>query len=190
MVHLGLFGGADAKAIICLGLTIPLAPSSYSPLMGYVHPFFPVVVIIMGYVSSLSIVFWLGLRNLVTFSREGLKMFEGLRLEPQWKKALAFVTGYLADLSKLESTFYLYPMEEVSEDSSGAHRRFRLFVSAEADRSEMISGLDRSLRKVGSPTRVWVTPGIPMLLFILLGVLLTLALGDPIFYGVLSLARR
>jgi len=117
-------------------------------------------------------------------------MFEGLRLEPRWKKALAFVTGYPTGWSKLESTFYLYPMEEVSEDSSGAHRRFRLFASAEADRNEMISSLSRSLRKVGTPDTVWVTPGIPMLLFILLGVVITLIIGDPIFYTVLSMAKR
>ena len=56
LFYFGLTGGADAKAIICLGLTLPLPPSSWLPLIGFsVHPFFPLVVVIMSFISSGSI---------------------------------------------------------------------------------------------------------------------------------------
>jgi len=190
LLYFGLFGGADAKAIICLGMTLPLIPSTYGTLVGYVHPFFPIVVVVMGFVCSISVAFWLGLRNLSSRLREGARMFEGLRHEPWWTKLLAALTGYQTDVSRLRSTVYLYPIEEVVEDSTGAHRRFRLFFSAEADREQMVSDFVKSLDKVGSPSRVWVSPGLPMLLFMFIGLIITLTAGDLIFSAIVMLAGR
>jgi preflagellin peptidase FlaK len=190
LFYFGLLGGADAKAMICLALTLPLAPESYHPLIGYVHPFFPIVVLMMSFIASASVALWLGVRNLIMFLTERSKMFEGLEREGRWKRILASITGYPTAISKLDSTFYLYPMERVVEDESGDHRTFQLFVSAEADRNELVSILSESLRKVGSPSRVWVTPGLPMLLFILVGLIVTLILGDPILTTVMTLARH
>jgi len=190
LLYFGLFGGADAKAIICLGVTLPLVPSTYGTLVGYVHPFFPIVVVVMGFVCSISVAIWLGLRNLGSRLHEGAQMFEGLRHEPWWAKLLAALTGYPADISKLRSTVYLYPIEEVAEDSTGAHRRFRLFFSAEADREQMVFDFVKSLGKVGSPRRVWVSPGLPMLLFMFIGLIITLTAGDLIFSALFMLAGR
>ena len=63
LFYFGLFGGADAKAILCLGVTMPLAPSTYPTLIGYLHPFFPIVVTITSYLCSSSVIIWLGLLN-------------------------------------------------------------------------------------------------------------------------------
>jgi len=189
LFYFGLFGGADAKAIICLGLTLPLVPNGFQSITGYIHPFFPLVVVIIGYLCSASVAVWLGVRNLLTYL-SGHRMFEGLEHESVWRKILASITGYATELSRLHKIFYLYPMEKIVEDSKGARRTFQLFVSAEVDRDKLLSELDESLCKVGSPTRVWVTPGLPMLVFIFLGLIITLILGDPIFTGALMLARR
>jgi Flp pilus assembly protein protease CpaA len=188
LFYLGLLGGADSKAIICLGLTIPLAPTGFQSVSGYAYPFFPIAVVIMGFLCSASTCIWLGLRNLLMFST-GQKMFEGLEHELIWRKVLASITGYPTTVSRLRETFYLYPMEEVVEDSDGSRRAFQLFLNAEADRDRLVSEFDESLPKVGSPSKIWVTPGLPMLLFILLGLIVTLILGDPIFTRVLMLAR-
>jgi preflagellin peptidase FlaK len=187
LLYFGVFGGADAKAIICLGITLPLAPSSYVTLVGYVQPFFPVVVVIMGFVCSVSVVFWIGLRNLLSRSR-GHNLFEGLDNESLPTRVLAALTGYPTDISRLRSSFYLYPIEEVVEDTTGAHRRFHLFFSAETDRDQMISDFTNSLGKVGSPSRVWVSPGLPMLLFMFVGLVITLITGDLIFSTILMIA--
>jgi preflagellin peptidase FlaK len=187
LLYFGVFGGADAKAIICMGIALPLAPSSYVTLVGHVQPFFPVVVVIMGFVCSVSVVFWIGLRNLWRRSH-GHDLFEGLHNESLPTRVLAALTGYSTDISRLRSTFYLYPIEEVVEDATGAHRRFHLFFNAEADRDQMISDFTKSLGKVGFPSRVWVSPGLPMLLFMLVGLVITLVAGDLIFSTILMFA--
>jgi len=190
LFYFGLFGGADSKAMICLTLTLPLIPRFYAPLIGYLHPFFPIVVLVMSFVSSISVALWIGLRNLTMFFAEPTRMFEGLQNEQRWRKLFAFITGYSTSVSNLQSKFYLYPMEKVVEDEVGAHRSFQLFVGAETDRDELVSKLTSSLDKVGSPNTVWVTPGIPMLLFMLVGLILTLILGDPILTAIFSTLRR
>jgi prepilin signal peptidase PulO-like enzyme (type II secretory pathway) len=53
----------------------------------------------------------------------------------------------------------------------------------------LVSELSNSLAKLGYEGKVWVTPGIPMLLFILIGLGLTLILGDIVFSTVFILAR-
>jgi preflagellin peptidase FlaK len=188
LFYAGLFGGADAKAIICLGVTIPLAPMSFQSLLGYLHPFFPITVAVMAFVCSVSIVVYYGGRNSIAYARNGRRMFEGMTKEPLGKKILASMTGYRTDISRLKSTFYLYPMEEV--DPNNAHRRFKLFFGAEADRDRMVSEFTNSLSRLGYEGKVWVTPGLPMLLFVLIGLIITLGFGDVIFSGVMLLAGR
>ena len=188
LFYLGLFGGADAKALLCLGVTMPLAPSTYQTFIGYVHPFFPLVVTITSYLCSTSAVIWLGLRNLDHYIRHGEQMFKGLNEESRWKKALACVTGFPIDQSKLRSTFYLYPMEEVVQADTGSHRKFKLFVSAEEDREQEISKLENQLSQIGYTGEVWVTPGLPQLVFITLAFIITLIIGDPIFGTAMKLA--
>jgi preflagellin peptidase FlaK len=191
LFYFGLFGGADAKAIICLGLTLPLPPLGFLPILGYVHPFFPVVVAIMGFALSVSAALWFALTNLLTYSRQRADMFKGLEHESKLRKLFAGITGYPAEFSRLRSTFYLYPMEEVEQDANGNMRRvFKFFFSAEADRDEMVAKFNESISELGYEGKVWVTPGLPMLVFILVGLVVTLVFGDLIFSGVLILAGR
>jgi preflagellin peptidase FlaK len=187
--YFGLFGGADAKAMICLGLTLPLNPTIIHPLLGYVHPFFPIVVVIIAFLCSASLSVWFGLKNLVTYLRFGRRMFDGLENETAWRKIMACILGYPAKFSKLRSTFYLYPMEEAKRDNSVTHRSLKLYISAETDREQLVSELSNAMKPEFNG-EVWVTPGIPMLLFMLVGLILALIFGDIVFSAVLILARR
>ena len=189
LVFFGLSGGADAKALICLGITLPLPPAIVNPILGFAYPFFPIVVLVTGYIVSLSVAVWMLGRNLLMLRRHGSGMFEGLEREPTWKKVLAFITGFPTELSRLQSTFYLYPMEEVVEDENGAHRAFQAYSDADVDREQVLSQFNESMRKVGSPNTVWVTPGVPLLVFILAAVVIALTVGDPVFAGILSIVR-
>jgi preflagellin peptidase FlaK len=190
LFYLGLFGGADAKAILCLGATMPLPPSSYQPIIGYVHPFFPLVVTITSYLCSTSVIIWLGLSNLGRYISRGNRIFDGLREESLWKKVLASVTGYPVEQAKLRSTFYLYPMEEVVETGFAAHREFKLFVSAEEDRAQELSKLEYQLNRMGYEGEIWATPGLPHLVFLLLAIIVTVILGDPLFGTVIRLVAH
>lgn len=189
LFFLGLFGGADAKAILCLGATMPLVPSSYQTVFGYIHPFFPLVVTITSYLCSTSVIVWLGLSNLGRYVHGGSCMFNGLSEESLWKKILACITGYPCEQAKLRSTLYLYPMEDVLETNSGPRRFLKLFVSAEEDRAEEITKLEGKLAAMGYVGDVWVTPGLPHLVFLLLAILITLMLGDPLFGMAVKLSR-
>ena len=190
LVLFGLSGGADAKALICLGLTLPLPPAIATPMLGFVHPFFPVVVFITAYIASLSVAVWMLSRNLILFRKLRSGIFNGLEQEPTWKKCLAFITGFPTETSLLRSTFYLYPMEKVIEDKDGAHRAFQVYSNADVDREQLLSEFSESMKKVGSPSTVWVTPGLPLLVFILVGVVIGLTLGDPLFVGISLLSAR
>ena len=189
LFYLGLFGGADAKAILCLGATIPLAPTSYQTLTGYLHPFFPLIVTIVSYLCSILVIVWLGFSNLGRYMRRRGVMFGGLSGESWWRKILACITGYPVDLARLRSTFYLYPMEEVLETKSGLQRAFKLFVSAEEDRSDEVAKLERQLSGLKDVGEVWATPGLPHLVFLLAAIIITLMLGDPLFWAVMKLSH-
>jgi prepilin signal peptidase PulO-like enzyme (type II secretory pathway) len=158
-------------------------------LLGYLHPVFPVVVVVTGFLCSVAIAVWYGLRNLATYLARAEDMFEGLQDERWWRKVMACILGYRTELSKLRSTFYLYPMEEVVQGTESPHRALKLYIDAETDREPLVSDLSDSLAKLGYEGKVWVTPGIPMLLFILIGLILTLILGDIVFSTVFILAR-
>ena len=90
----------------------------------------------------------------------------------------------------MKSTFYLYPMEKIVEEEHGAHRTLQLYSNIDVDRDQVVSEFIESLGKVGSPETVWVTPGLPMLVFILFAVVITLIVGDPVFGGIFLLLKH
>ncbi len=190
LFYFGMFGGADAKAVMCLGLTVPLNPVGYDSLLGYVHPFFPVNVVLLGFIFSASIAVWYGIMNLRSYMNEGSSMFAGVREQSLWRKIMMMLTGYRATLEQLRSTFYLYPLEEIVSDEAGSHRGIKLFFDAEADRDQMVSKFTESFQSAGFSGKVWVTPGLPMLVFILAALLVALVVGDPVFSLVARLGTR
>lgn len=190
LVFFGLAGGADAKALICLGLTLPIPPTVATPILGFAYPFFPLSVLVTTYIASLSVAIWMVGKNLSLLAKLKAGMFTGLEREPTWKKAFALVTGFPTEVSRLRSTFYLYPMEKVAEDDNGARRTFQVYSKADVDRDQVLSEFFESLKKVGSPSMVWVTPGLPLLVFMLIGLLIGLTVGDPLFVGIYLLFGR
>lgn len=187
LFYFGLFGGADAKGVMCLGWTIPLIPLGFHGLLGYAHPFFPIVVLVTGFLCSVVAAVWFGMQNLLTYSRLGSAIFQGLEHESKWRKALAMISGYRTEMSRLRSTFYLYPMEEILQAQEGARRSFKLFVDAESDRDKMVSEFSNAHSKLNLQGQVWVTPGLPMLVFITAGLVLTLIFGDILFSAIFFL---
>jgi preflagellin peptidase FlaK len=117
-------------------------------------------------------------------------MFRGLEHESQWKKVLAMISGYRADVSKLRNTFYLYPMEEIAGNEGAPRRSFKLFVDAESDRDKMVSELSDAYSKFNLQGQVWVTPGLPLLVFITIGFVITLIFGDVLFSAIFFALQR
>jgi len=176
LLFLGFIGGADSKAFICLAATLPLNPSTLRPLIGYVLPFFPITVLISSFVLSAVTSIWIAMRNARSYIREGGKMFQGFDQESWYKKLMATLIGFRVDQEKLRENNFLYPIE-IADSLGSSGRRFKLSFNACSDREQEVTQLLSSL-KADPYAMVWATPALPMLLFALIGLLLTITVGD------------
>jgi len=186
LFYLGFFGGADAKALICLSMSLPYYPNEvFNSVFDFI-PFLPVSVFINAVLSSVLVAFYALLRNIV-WAGSGKSLFEGLESEPLSKKFMSLITGYKVKASDLENKFYLYPTEKIEETQEGEIKRsFQVFVSAEADREANVTKIMEFSRK-GLLNDVWATPGLPFLVFITIGLVVTLFFGDLIFWLIFSI---
>lgn len=148
----GLFGGADALGVIVLAALIPQYGGGYM-LAGEPGLLFPLTVFTNALlISALQVVANVA-RNLPSL-RRGL--FEGFEQESGSKKAVAFLIGYRATNPR-----FAFPIE-----SAGPERRFDFaFKDAETADYESRRG-------------VWVTPGIPFLVYLLAGLVVSILFGD------------
>jgi preflagellin peptidase FlaK len=185
----GFFGGADAKAMICLGVALPLSPSIFHPIFGYFHPFFPLVVLTNGFLISLLSVLYVVGRNLRWKLRTKEPLFQGFESEPFLKKVLVAVSGYKVALAELRRRPHLIPMEDVDETDGEPQRTIRIFAGAEADTEAPVERLERYNSTGLVPDLVWITPGLPMLVFLSFGFVASLVLGDVLFHAILSAAK-
>jgi preflagellin peptidase FlaK len=179
LFYVGAFGGADAKALICLSITLPFPPISLKPLLGVNAPLFVWSIFDNALlVSSLSSVFLL-VYNILWRVKTRVRLFEGLGHESFYKKLLAMITGYKVDLSKFKKDSHLIPLEEISESEDGAVTR-RLKVFAKIDSDVNATNIEKFSGKLDSG--VWVTPGLPFVIFITIGLVASLFFGDLIIW--------
>jgi len=187
--EVGFFGGADAKAMICLGVALPLFPDMFHPILGYFHPFFPIIALTNGFLMSLLSILYVVAKNLGWKLHAREPLFQGFEKEHFLKKLLIVFSGYRVELAELKKEIHLIPIEDVEEAGGTPLRKMRLFVGAEADRDSVVSRLEKYASKGLVPSMVWVTPGLPMLVFISFGFVASLVLGDILFYAIFSIVR-
>jgi len=182
LFYAGAFGGADAKALMCIALAHPLYPASVlQPLYETPVIFFPISVFSNAIIIAVLSVLYMVIRNFAWKKRTNKKLFEGLEEEGSMRKFLTLLTGYKVSLDDLKTKTHFYPLEDVDimeTDSEDAKRKLVLFPKDEA-REKMILRLEEAVnkRKI-QDSFVWATPGLPMLIFVTVGLLLTLFLGD------------
>ncbi len=172
-------GGADSKAFMCIGLALPVAPSIVTALWQpplFFYPF-PISILVNSFLLSMGLAVVILARNLFRgFSARGL--FHGFEKESIVRKMMILFTSYKTSFSRLESEVYLYPAEQVEVSESVPRRRFRLVANAEEDRDKLVAGL-RDYRETGLfSDGVWVTPGLPHLVFVTASLGVVLVLGD------------
>lgn len=176
MAHLGVFGGADAKAMICLSLAVPLVPLGFRyVVVWFLVPFFPLVILTLGYLLSFSLCLFFAIRNICGYFRYGSSMFDGFHDESFVKKIFVVLTGYRCNTETLRAARFLYPMEHVVAGKGGLRRRFDFSFSISDDKDAFLSGYLDTLPSVGNPSMIWVTPGLPMIVFFLLAVIVVVA---------------
>jgi preflagellin peptidase FlaK len=186
LFYAGAFGGADAKALMCIALTFPLPPESINQLSGFVSPIFPITVFSNGVIIAALSVLYAVLRNLLWRQRTGHQLFEGYESESFTRKALAVLCGYKVSVDGLRDSF-LYPLEDlVTTEQGGTTRRLLLFPKDE-NREEIVERLVKAKNEGKIQEKVWATPGLPMLIFITVGFLLALTVGDVIWITISQL---
>jgi len=149
--RLGMFGGADAFAIIVLALLVPQITMSENTITPFTILTNAVIISIIPFFVNL-------IRNLIEIGNKN-DIFEGFS-ETRKKRIIALFIGYKAKNPK-----YSFSIEK----KVGKHKKLNL-VMHHAEYAEFCE-----------KPNTWVTPGIPYMLFITAGFLVQLFYGDIIF---------
>ena len=188
LFYTGGFGGADSKALMCIGLALPfstetlftpLIPSGISPLSLNI---FPLTIFTNSILFAAASGLYMFLRNLIQRASTGKKLFEGtLAAESIGKKILVMITGYKFPIAKLKEKWHVYPMEDINDDGENPTKRKLVVVPRDEGRDEIVERLSKAVDDGKISDRVWATPGLPMLIFVTLGLIVALVFGDLVW---------
>lgn len=181
LFYAGAFGGADAKALMCLALALPYFPYYFLSSVSSYSPIFPITVFSNGVLLAAFTVFYALLRNLIWKLRKNAKLFEGLDNESVWHKLLALVTGYKIDIATLEKKPHVYPLEDINTKETGTDERHLLVFPKDETQETIMTRILSAGREGKIQDGVWVTPGLPLLIFITAGLIIALLFGDMIW---------
>ncbi len=173
LYYLGAYGGADAKALMVLSLLFPFYPvldfrSVTLPLLNTGFGVFAFSTLSNSVISAPGLVIILFIRNVV---KEGVRGLKG--------NFFYYFIGYRADVSALPKFHNL--LEYV--DSKG--KIVRLQRGIEPD-EEILYRLKKAHER-GKISKIWVTPGLPFLVFITAGYLISIIAGNLLFELIFAL---
>jgi len=182
LFYTGAFGGADAKALICISLALPSYPIYLlQPLFGFISPIFPVTVFCNAVLlAALSVVYVL-IRNGLWKHRTGKPLFGGFEKESTGRKILTLLCGYRADVNELKKKEHWYPLEDINITETGESQRRLLIIPKEEKREEIVNRVLKAASEGRIQNGVWITPGLPMLIFITAGLIVALFIGDIVW---------
>ncbi len=187
--YAGGFGGADAKALMCISLALPVYPNYFLPQpSGLFSPLFPLTIFTNSVLLGALSVFYALLRNLLWTARNRGGLFEGLETESFGRKIVALFSGYKVKVSKLEKG-HMYPLEDVYVNGEGEMKRKLLVFPKDEEREEIVARILENVKEEKVDGGVWVTPGLPLLIFITAGLIIALAYGDLVWILLSSFLR-
>jgi len=177
MYYSGLTGGADAKALVFIAASMPLTQEEcLRPILAE-HPLLPMASFSNALVLSVLLSMGILAKNLAWRLRTGEPFFEGLE-GSAITKALALISGYKVRREDFLRSSFLFPLEAPS--SSGG-RRLTLAVRLDEEREQEIR---KWLTGLQGPEYVWVSPGLPFVVFLTGGFILALVHGDILFHAI------
>ncbi len=177
----GLMGGADAKAIMFIALSVPLGPGN-GGLLG-THPFVPLASFSNALLASALLSTYMMIRNLSWKLKRQEGLFEGIEASLPIK-ALVFISGYKVKAEETVRSSSLFPLEEITLEEGRVRRRLVPFVRIDEQR---LGALEEALRGGLAPEYIWASPGLPFVAFLTLGFFLAISLGDLLFYVIITL---
>lgn len=160
----GLFGGADVLALVTLSAILPTYGSNQEGILAQkitiFVPFVPLIILTNAAILSTSQVLFNMARNFVYFIKYRGKLFEGFKGEPIERKILAIIVGYKSK-GKANNRFGF-----AIERNSNGRKQFD-FGLQPAETAEFESRDD-----------VWVTPGLPFIIYLFGGFITMIFVGD------------
>ncbi len=187
LFYTGAFGGADSKAFMCIALALPFAPvTAFNPIITQaVSPiaefFFPLTIFSNAVLFAAASGIYMILRNLVWHKKTKTPMFQGLLAsESIGKKLLVAFTGYKMNISKVKEKWHIFPLEDV-DDRYVDLKRTLVIVPHDDGRDKIVDRLSKAAEAGKIDPYVWATPGLPMLIFVTLGLIVALVFGDAVW---------
>jgi preflagellin peptidase FlaK len=190
LFYSGGFGGADSKALMCIALALPFFPATlFAPVLAegmspLSQTLFPITILSNSVLIAALSALYLLLRNLIERAKTGKPVFEGtLAKESLGKKILVLLTGKKYPVATLKAKWHVYPMEDIVEEENGetAPKRKLVVVPRDEGRDEIVARLSKAADEGKIDNRVWATPGLPMLIFVTVGLIIALAFGDIVW---------
>ncbi len=176
LFYTGFFGGADSKALICLAIALPVYPSFTAKYIAIFVPFFPLAVLVNSVLGASLLTIVITGYNLCQMTLRKERLFEGLEREPLWSKVIALTTGFKVKPEKVKGESFYIPLEQFSREENGeiirhlkVTPRLENDPQKETQQKEFLSELN---------VKVWVTPGLPFLVFVTAGFIAALIVGD------------
>jgi len=194
LFYSGGFGGADAKALMCLALALPFYPENLTkPFFRHASPisqtFFPITIFSNSVILAASTAIYMLLRNIIWRQKTGKKLFEREYESKSFgRKLLVLVTGYKVPIDKLKEKWHLYPLEDVEKTENGLKRKLVVLPKDEG-RDAIVERLSKAVENGKIQKAVWATPGLPMLIFITTGLVIALLFGDIVWICISFLLR-
>jgi len=171
--YLGLYGGADAKALMTLAVAHPTETSQILVLPVLPLSAFQNSLLLMAFMCPIALV-----RNLYWKLRVGRPLFRGLEKEPAWKRTAALFLCVKKSKSRIKP--YDTLAERLEPAGVELQRTLRIFQRVK----EEDTVIDETI-----PEEVFVTHSLPMLPFLTLGYLLAISVGDLILHLVAAFLR-
>jgi len=194
LFYSGGFGGADSKALMCIALALPFFPTTlFTPILAsgaspLAQNIFPLTVfsnsVLVAAFSGVALLLY----NLFQRVKTRQKMFDDtLASEPVWRKLVVLITGYKMPIAKLKEKWHIYPMEAITEENDVATVKRKLVViPRDEGRDDVVERLSNAVDAGKIGAKVWATPGLPMLIFVTIGLIIALFFGDVVWILVSS----
>jgi preflagellin peptidase FlaK len=182
----GGFGGADAKALMCLALVLPFYPTNlFEPLSGTISPIsqilFPLTIFSNSVLLAALTAIIMLLYNIFWHLKTGKKLFEAnYENESFGRKILILITGYRVSINKLKEKWHVYPLEDIEGQAENLRRKL-IVVPKDEGRNAIVERLGEAINAGKIQDSIWATPGLPFLIFFTVGLLLALFLGDIVW---------
>jgi hypothetical protein len=178
LLYTGFYGGADVKALVFIGLTIPTLPFMLNPVLSV--PALPLVLVVFCISAILSMIWPLSIfiLNLKDVAK-GKQLFDGLNLAMREKVLLLFTTRRIP-LEELKKSLRYFTAEEVvlQEDGKPTKKLLHL-IKAETNLSKHVNNIKEhpELCEKG----VLAAPTIPSITFFTIA-LTTAPIGTLLFW--------